>query len=135
MDAANVTDKDWRTTINGEKINIRPADRRRAPTNIGGGGGGAIRLQRCGQNVGGGGAHCYAHSSPQSKRYLDRFSRFCRAHYHVRQTDHATSVCNNRPHLRRTAMQPKYVKNNRFTRNSEQKRDDCTVFQQVLSSS
>jgi len=28
-----------------------------------------------------------AHPSPQPKRHLDRFSRFCRAHYCDRQTD------------------------------------------------
>ena len=37
-----------------------------------------------------------AHPSPQPKQHLDRFSRFCRAHGRVQQTDrltdHATSV-------------------------------------------
>jgi len=44
------------------------------------------------------------HSSPQPKRHLDRFSRFCRAHNRDRQTDRRTigycDVCSNRPHLR-----------------------------------
>jgi len=43
----------------------------------------------------------WAHPSLPSKRHLDRFSRFCRAHYCDRQTDRPRySVCNNRPHLR-----------------------------------
>jgi len=42
-----------------------------------------------------------SHRSPQPKRHLDRFSRFCTAHYCDRQTDRSGySVCNNRPHLR-----------------------------------
>ena len=28
----------------------------------------------------------WAHSSPQPKRHLDRFSHFCRAHYYDKQT-------------------------------------------------
>jgi len=45
------------------------------------------------------------YQSPQPKRHLDRFSRFCRAHQCDRLTDRQTdrprfSVGNNRPHLR-----------------------------------
>jgi len=32
----------------------------------------------------------WAHSSPQPKRHLDRFSRFCRVHDRDRQTDRPT---------------------------------------------
>jgi len=40
------------------------------------------------------------YKSPQSKWHLDRFSRFCRAHYRDRQTDRPHySVGSNRPHL------------------------------------
>jgi len=50
------------------------------------------------------------HSSPQPKLHLDRFSRFCRAHYCDRQTDIQTnrtrSVTVARIYLRSTAMQP-----------------------------
>jgi len=39
-------------------------------------------------------------SSPQPKRHLDRFSRFCRAHDRDRETDRPRySACNNGPHL------------------------------------
>jgi len=53
----------------------------------------------------------WADSSPQAKRHLDRFSGFCRAHDRDKQTDRQRdeplySVCNNRPHLRSTAMRP-----------------------------
>jgi len=52
----------------------------------------------------------WAYPSPQSKRHLDRFSRFCTAHYCDRQadipTDHATrSVTIGRINVHRTAMQ------------------------------
>jgi len=44
----------------------------------------------------------WVHPSPNPKRRLDRFSRFCRAHYRPTVTDRPTdrprySVCNNRP--------------------------------------
>jgi len=40
-----------------------------------------------------------------SKRHLDRFSRFCRAHGRYRQTDRRRySVCSNRPHLASAAL-------------------------------
>ena len=43
----------------------------------------------------------WAHLSPQPKRHLDRFRRFCRAHYCGRRSDRRRySVCNNRPRLR-----------------------------------
>ena len=47
----------------------------------------------------------WAHPRPQPKWHLDRFSRFCRAHYCHRQIDRPTdrphySLRNNRPHLR-----------------------------------
>jgi len=49
-------------------------------------------------------------SSPERKRYLDRFSRVCRGHYSVtdRPTDRPRySVCNIRPHLANAAyMRP-----------------------------
>jgi len=52
----------------------------------------------------------WAHPSPQPKRHLDRFNRFCRAYYCSRQTDDATR-CNNRAHLkvRSTAMGPNNI--------------------------
>jgi len=37
-----------------------------------------------------------AHPSPQSKRHLDRLSRFCKAESCVQQTDHATTVATGR---------------------------------------
>jgi len=49
--------------------------------------------------------HCMvSRAHPQSKRHLDRFSRFCRTHDRDRQADRLTDrpryfVCNNRPHL------------------------------------
>jgi len=49
-----------------------------------------------------------AHLSSQSKRHLDRFSHFCRACGHDRQTDRPCySVCSNRTHLARAATRPK----------------------------
>jgi len=49
----------------------------------------------------------WSHPSPQSKRHLDRFSRFCRAHYCNWPTDHATrSVTIGRIYVRSTAMRP-----------------------------
>jgi len=58
----------------------------------------------------------WAHASPQPKRQLNRFSRFCRTHDRDRQTDQPTGrppyfVCNNMPHIayvrsRPTAMRP-----------------------------
>jgi len=62
--------------------------------------------------IGGIGApYFWAHPSPRPKPYLDRFSRFCRAHDCDRQTHRRTdrpcySVCNNRPHLTSAAMRP-----------------------------
>ena len=50
-----------------------------------------------------------AHPSPQPKRHLDQLSRFCRAHYCDRPTDHAIrSVTTGRVYLRSrpTAMRP-----------------------------
>jgi len=44
-----------------------------------------------------------ARPSPQPKRHLDQFSRFCGAHYSDKPR---YSVCNNRPRSRSTAMQP-----------------------------
>ena len=50
----------------------------------------------------------WTHPIPHFKRHLDRFSRFCTAHYCDRPTDWQTdrhtdtprySVCNNRPHV------------------------------------
>jgi len=51
----------------------------------------------------------WVHSSPQHKRHLDWFSRFCGAHYcHVRQTDRPrNSVAIGRIYVRRTVMRPK----------------------------
>jgi len=51
----------------------------------------------------------WAHPSPQPKRHLDRFSRFCRAHkcdrQTDRQTDHATrSLTIDRIYVRSTAI-------------------------------
>ena len=50
----------------------------------------------------------WANPTPQPKRHLDRFSRFCRAHDRNRQTDrtdHATpSVTTDRTNIRSTAM-------------------------------
>ena len=54
------------------------------------------------------------HPSPQPKRHLDRFSRFCRAHDHNRPTDrpYATpSVTHDRIYVRSTAMRPKKLAN------------------------
>ena len=52
-----------------------------------------------------------AHQSPQLTPHLDRFSRFCTAHYCDRQTDRdrQTDICNNRPriYVRSTAIRPK----------------------------
>ena len=53
---------------------------------------------------------CAPKSAP--RRYLDRFSRFCRAHERDQQTDTQTgrprySVCSSRPHLAIAAMRPK----------------------------
>jgi len=47
----------------------------------------------------------WAHQRPQRERHLDRFIRFCRAHYCDRQTGWLNkspwdSVYNNRRHLR-----------------------------------
>ena len=61
----------------------------------------------------GGSGHHQIHNSlgpPESatKRHLDRFGCFCRAHNHDRPTDRPCySVCNKRPHLRSTAVRPK----------------------------
>jgi len=48
----------------------------------------------------------WAHPSPYPNRHLDRFGRLCRAYdcdrQTDRQTDHATQICNNRPHLHGT---------------------------------
>jgi len=57
------------------------------------------------------------HSSTLHKRHLGRFSRFCRP---TVVTDGQTgrprySVCNNRPHLRGTAMRPKTTREYRPT--------------------
>ena len=51
----------------------------------------------------------WAHPSPQHKRHLDWFSRFCGAHYcHVRQTDRPrNSVTIGRIYVRSTARWPK----------------------------
>jgi len=50
----------------------------------------------------------WAHLSPQPKQHLDRFSRFCRAHDHDRQTDHNTSsVTIGHIFVHSTAMKPK----------------------------
>ena len=49
-----------------------------------------------------------AHPSPQPKRHLDPFNRFCRVHGLYRQTDRPRYfVCSNRPHLASAAMRPK----------------------------
>ena len=49
----------------------------------------------------------WVHPSPQPKRHVDRFSRFCRAHDRDRQTDHATpSVTIGGILVRSTAMRP-----------------------------
>jgi len=42
----------------------------------------------------------WANPSPQPKRYLDRFSRFCGAHDRKKQTDRLCYIGNNRPNLR-----------------------------------
>ena len=49
----------------------------------------------------------WANLGPQPKRHFDRFGGFYRAYDRHRQTDRARySVCNNRLHLRSTAMRP-----------------------------
>jgi len=53
------------------------------------------------------------HRSPKPKRYLDQFSRFCRAHWCDRPTDHATrSVTIGRIYVRSTGDA---VSNNKLT--------------------
>ena len=54
------------------------------------------------------------HPSPQPKGHLDRFSHFCKAHDHDRQTDRQTdyatrSVTIVRIYVRSTAMRPKNI--------------------------
>jgi len=50
----------------------------------------------------------WAHPSPQPKWHLDRFSRFCRAHWCDRPTDHATrSITTGRIYVCSTVMWPK----------------------------
>ena len=54
----------------------------------------------------------WTHPHPQPKRHLDRFSRFYRAHdWQIhKQTDRPRySICNNKPHLCWTAMQPNNI--------------------------
>jgi len=42
----------------------------------------------------------WSHPSPQPEQHLNRFSRFCMAHDHDRQTDRPRyPICNNRLHL------------------------------------
>jgi len=48
----------------------------------------------------------WAHSSPESKRHLNRFGHFCRAYECDRPTDWPHYQSNNRLHLRSTAMRP-----------------------------
>ena len=66
--------------------------------------------QNCPLRTGGSAPHLILGSlgppeSPQPKRHLDQFSRFCRVHDRDRPTDRPRySICNNGPHLRSTVI-------------------------------
>jgi len=52
--------------------------------------------------------------SPQRKRHLDHFSRFCRAHDCEWQTDHTTQSEVARIYMRGKAMQPNNTQNKQW---------------------